>query len=141
MHMTAETNSTPLALIIEDDDKLSIIFTEALRQAGFDTRIICDGAEALAKIQTCQPAVVMLDLHLPHVAGDKILEAIHHAEHLAQTRVIITTADATLAATLRPHCDLVLIKPISFLQLRDLARQMHTAITATADQATRPGNS
>ncbi len=138
--MTAEVDGTPLALIIEDDDKLSIIFTEALRQAGFDTQVIHDGAEALTKLQTCQPAVVILDLHLPHVSGDKILEAIRHTESLAQTRVIITTADATLAEALRQPSDLVLIKPISFLQLRDFAKQMRATITETADQATRPGN-
>jgi len=126
--MTAEKHGEPLALIIEDDDKLSIIFTEALRQAGFDTRVIHDGAEALAKIQTYQPAVIILDLHLPHVSGDVILGAIRHTESLAQTRVIITTADATLAETLRPQSDLVLIKPISYLQLRDLARQMRAVI-------------
>jgi len=52
---------------------------------------------------------------------------------LALTRVIITTADATLAETLRPQCDLVLIKPISYLQLRDVAKEMRAVITATAD--------
>jgi DNA-binding response OmpR family regulator len=127
--MTAETRSEPLALIIEDDDKLSIIFTEALRQAGFDTRVIHDGAEALTTIQACQPAVVILDLHLPHVSGDEILRAIRQTESLAHTQVIITTADAILAETLRPQSDLILIKPISFLQLRDLARQMRVAIS------------
>jgi DNA-binding response OmpR family regulator len=139
--MTGEADRVPLALIIEDDDKLSIIFTEALRQAGFDTRVIHDGAEALTAIQTCQPAVVILDLHLPHVSGDEILRAIRQTDSLAHTRVIITTADATLAETLRPQSDLILIKPISFLQLRDVARQMRAAIPATADQAARPGNS
>lgn len=138
--MTAEMLSEPLALIIEDDDKLSIIYTEALRQAGFDTRVIHDGAEALIKIQTCQPAVIILDLHLPHVSGDKILGVIRQTESLAQTRVIITTADAALAETLRPQSDLVLIKPISILQLRDLAKQLRAAITETADQSTRPRN-
>jgi DNA-binding response OmpR family regulator len=131
--MTVETHNEPLALVIEDDDKLSIIFTEALRQAGFDVRVIHDGAEALATIQTYQPVVVVLDLHLPHVSGDKILEAIRHTDSLAQTRVIITTADAVLAETLRPQCDLVLIKPISYLQLRDLARQMRATLTEIAD--------
>ncbi len=138
--MTAETHGEPLALIIDDDDKLSIMFAEALRQAGFNTQVIHDGAEALAKIQMCQPALIMLDLHLPHVSGDKILGAIRRTESLAQTRVIITTADATLATALRQPSDLVLIKPISILQLRDLAKQLRAAITATADQATRPGN-
>jgi two-component system cell cycle response regulator DivK len=131
--MTTATGNMPPALIIEDDDKLSIIFTEALRQAGFDARVIHDGAEALTAIQTCRPDVVILDLHLPHISGDEILKAIRRTENLALTRVIITTADAVLAETLRPHCDLILIKPISFLQLRDIAKAMRADIIATAD--------
>jgi DNA-binding response OmpR family regulator len=131
--MLAAHHAEPLALIIEDDDKLSIIFTEALHQAGFATRVLHDGAEALSKLLTCQPAVVVLDLHLPHVSGDEILTVIRHTDSLAQTRVIITTADATLAETLRSHSDLVLIKPISYLQLRDLAKQLRAAITPTVD--------
>jgi two-component system cell cycle response regulator DivK len=101
--------------------------------------VIHDGAEALDKIQMRQPALIMLDLHLPHVSGDKILGAIRRTESLAQTRVIITTADATLATVLRQPSDLVLIKPISILQLRDLAKQLRAAIAAAADQSTRPG--
>lgn len=138
--MTTEILGEPLALIIEDDDKLSIIYTEALRQAEFNTLVIYDGAEALARLPTCQPAVIILDLHLPHVSGDKILGVIRQTESLAQTQVIITTADATLAAALRQPSDLVLIKPISFLQLRDLAKQLRAALTETADQSTRPGS-
>jgi DNA-binding response OmpR family regulator len=126
--MLAELHDQPLALIIEDDEKLSIIFTEALRQAGFDTQVLHDGEEALAKLLACQPVVVILDLHLPHVSGDEILTAIRQTDSLAQTRVIITTADATLAETLRPQSDLVLIKPISYLQLRDVAKQLRAAI-------------
>jgi CheY-like chemotaxis protein len=84
--------------------------------------------------------VIILDLHLPHVSGGKILGVIRQTESLAQTQVIITTADATLAAALRQPSDLVLIKPISFLQLRDLAKQLREAITETADQSTRPGS-
>ena len=131
--MTGEADRVPLALIIEDDEKLSIIFTEALRQAGFDPRVIHDGAGAFSAIQANRPAVVILDLHLPHVSGNEILKAIRQTDSLTLTRVIITTADAVLAETLRAQCDLILIKPISYLQLRDLARQMRAAITTAVD--------
>ena len=131
--MTGEADRVHLALIIEDDDKLSVIYAEALRQAGFDPRVIDDGAEALTAIPTYRPAVVILDLHLPHVSGNEILKGIRQTDSLALTRVIITTADAVLAETLRAQCDLILIKPISYLQLRDLARQMRAAIPTTVD--------
>jgi DNA-binding response OmpR family regulator len=71
--MAVETLDEPLAPIIEDGDQLSIIYSEARRQAEFVTRVIHAGAEALAQLPTSQSAVIVLDLHLPHVSSAKIL--------------------------------------------------------------------
>lgn len=112
---------SPLALIIEDDEKLSTIYAAAVKQAGFTTRTIRDGKDAIKELDIFQPRLVILDLHLPHVSGEMILKAIRADQRLSKTKVIITTADAITAQTLEQEGDLVLIKPVSFNQLRDLA--------------------
>jgi CheY-like chemotaxis protein len=117
----------PLALIIEDDDKLSALYAEALRQAQFRTAIVSDGAAALAQVTALAPALIILDLHLPHVSGDEILRKIRQDENLAKLHVIVTTADAA-RATMQDRADLILIKPISVLQLRDLARRIRSTL-------------
>jgi two-component system sensor histidine kinase EvgS len=119
--------SLPLALIIEDDPKLAHIFGEALRAAEFETEIVEDGDSALDRLGVTVPAVVVLDLHLPEVSGETILHQIRADERLAGASVIIATADPHLAETLRNQADLVLIKPISFGQLRDLAKRLRPA--------------
>lgn len=111
----------PFALIIEDDTKSATIFSEALRQAEFETEIILDGYIALERLTATIPAVVLLDLHLPYASGIDILQHIRANQRLAKTRVIIVTADLFQAEALRDEVDLVLLKPISFSQLRDLA--------------------
>jgi DNA-binding response OmpR family regulator len=113
-----------LALIIEDDFDLSIIFEEALKAAEFDTQVIQDGQKALEQLNAVTPDVVVLDLHLPHVAGTDILKQIRTDARLAQVRVIVTTADARLAETLHEQADLVLVKPVNFSQLRDMAKRL-----------------
>lgn len=119
--------SKPLALIIEDDSKLSTIFAEALRKADFDIEVAQDGQIALEQLKITIPAVVVLDLNLPHVSGHDILREIRADERLTNTRVILATADAVRAEGLRADADLVLIKPISFNQLRDLAIRLRPA--------------
>jgi two-component system cell cycle response regulator DivK len=119
--------SNPLALVIEDDEKLGTIFAEALRTSEFETEVIQDGKTALTRLAATVPAVVVLDLHLPHVSGRDILQQIRADERLAGTRVILATADALLAENLRAEADLVLLKPISFGQLRDLAIRLRPA--------------
>lgn len=123
--MTTDISDTkPLALIIEDDRKQATIFNQALRMADFETEIIQDGQAALERLAAIVPALVVLDLHLPYVSGDDILRQIRADERLAETRVILATADPLMAESLEQESDLVLLKPISFGQLRDMATRL-----------------
>ncbi|MFZ6028767.1 MAG: response regulator [Chloroflexota bacterium] len=126
MNETSTTN--PQALVIEDDEKLSVIYTQALKIAGFDTQSIHDGQAAMEALQTARPVLIVLDLHLPHVSGDRILQSVREDENLCDTLVIVTTADPSMADTLQDQADFVFIKPVSFSQLRDLAIRLRQTL-------------
>jgi len=113
------------ALIIEDDEFLSEIFSKALQSAEFETEVIRDGQFAMTRLGETTPDVVVLDLHLPHVSGRDILRHIRSTPHLTATRVMVATADPLMAEFLRDEANLVLIKPISFTQMRELAMRLH----------------
>jgi CheY-like chemotaxis protein len=116
--------SKPLAIIVEDEFDLATIFSEALKAGGFETQVIGDGAEALEKLETVTPDVLILDLHLPHVSGKEILAHIRAAPNLTETKVLVTTADAHMGEMVEEQADLVLLKPISFMQLQILAKRL-----------------
>ncbi len=118
--------NTPLALVIEDDRDLSQIFSQALRSAGFAVETVNTATDAITWLSTSTPQVITLDLHLQQTRGDEILNHIRAEPRLAETNVILTTADAALADELREQADYVLIKPISFTQLRDLSARLKT---------------
>jgi DNA-binding response OmpR family regulator len=115
---------TDFALIIEDDEDLSEIFGQALIAANFSTEIIRDGAVAQQRLKEVIPTVVILDMHLPNVAGDTLLAQIRADARLAKTNVVVTTADALMGDMMRDTADFVLIKPITFTQLRDLTSRL-----------------
>ncbi len=116
--------SKPLAIIIEDDPDLSEIFSVSLRSGGFDTEMIRDGQAAVERLAGAPPSIIVLDLHLPRVDGATILGKIRADERFAKTAVIVASADAQVADSLRSKADLVLLKPVSVDQLRDLAKRM-----------------
>lgn len=118
--------SAPQALVIEDDRDLSLIFSQALRAAGFEVGTVGTNNEALTRLADFTPQLVTLDLHLQQAKGAEILRFIRSEPRLAQTNVVLTTADSALAETLQDQADYVLIKPISFTQLRDLAARLKT---------------
>ncbi|GIK38749.1 MAG: hypothetical protein BroJett011_25820 [Chloroflexota bacterium] len=114
----------PMALVIEDDPKLAFIFAEALRSAEFETEILPDGRAGRDRLVDITPAVVVLDLHLPYLSGRELLYHIRADQRFVETRVILATADSVLAESLQEEADLVLLKPISPIQLRDLAKRL-----------------
>jgi CheY-like chemotaxis protein len=116
--------SSSLALIIEDHVDSAIIFSEALKRAGFETETIRTGDVALTRLSDVEPAVVLLDLSLPRVSGTEILQRIRSDPRLAKTRVVVATAHPELADTIKDQADLVLIKPVTFSQVRKLAEQL-----------------
>lgn len=120
----------PLALIVEDEYDISIIFAKALREAGFETDIVRSGKTALTWLSSTTPDIVVLDLHLPKVAGTEILEHIRADPRLEKVAVIVATAYPHMAESLHDVADWIFFKPVSFNQLRDLAMRLGTSLPA-----------
>ena len=113
----------PLAFVVEDDPQLSQIFMLTLNEL-YATEAITDGAQALVRLSEVVPQLVVLDINLPGASGMQILHSIRADSRLDSTRVILATAESHMANDLREKADIVLLKPISIAQLRDLARRL-----------------
>lgn len=111
-------------LVIEDDMDLAIIFSEALQAAGFEVETARDGKTARQYLTATAPKVIVLDLHLPLIDGNTLFEEIRSDPRFEKTIVVIATADARLAEGYHDRADFVLVKPISFTQLRDLTQRL-----------------
>jgi DNA-binding response OmpR family regulator len=113
----------PLVFIVEDDPQLSKIFSLTLSEA-FETESITDGNQALIRLSEIVPHLVVLDINLPGASGVEILHVIRADSRFAATRVILATADSRQADELQDKADIVLLKPISIAQLRELANRL-----------------
>ena len=115
----------PLALIIEDDPLLNEIIALTL-QADFEIQSCSDGTNAWNRLLEITPHIVVLDLNLPGMPGKEILAKLRADDRFSQTRVILATADERQAETLTDTADIVLLKPVSPAQLRELANRIKT---------------
>jgi CheY-like chemotaxis protein len=115
-----------LALIIEDDEDLANIFAEALRSVGFTVEHATDGKKAQERLLNgAPPYLILLDMHLPHISGGQLLtDILKKDSRFEKTTIIITTADARMGEAYGSMVDFVMIKPISFVQLRDLTARL-----------------
>jgi CheY-like chemotaxis protein len=71
-----------------------------------------DGEESLELARRVRPDVVILDMMMPRRTGLEVLNALRQEEELADTRVIVLTAQpATREQALRAGADIVMVKP------------------------------
>jgi DNA-binding response OmpR family regulator len=112
-----------LALVVEDEFDLSVIYEKAVAQAGFETEVIRSGDMALTWLSSAKPDLVVLDLNLPRVPGTEILHHIRNDPRLKKTRVVVITAYPDLAKNVRGEADQVLLKPITYGQLLEAAKR------------------
>lgn len=83
-------------LVIDDNLANTSLLEQILRRAGYTSVTVCNDSREVARLLDMQtPDLILLDLHMPHVDGFKILElAQYHAEGRFLP-VIVLTADTT----------------------------------------------
>lgn len=110
-----------LVFIVEDDPHLNQIFSITLK-TDFEIHSLIDGSQAIEELAKSSPDLVVLDMNLPGASGRDVLAYIRsEKKRFSHTRVILATADALQADLLQHDADLVLLKPVSPAQLRELA--------------------
>ena len=111
----------PIAIVIDDNEDLNAIFSSALEHAGYTVHSVYNGSTIEQLLNDILPTIITLDLHMPGISGEKVLEYIRSQPRLDKVRVIVTTADPRAADAMRIQPELVLLKPISYSQLSQLA--------------------
>lgn len=107
-------------MIVEDDADIASMVKHALRP--FECEIITarDGAEAEKMLDEHQPQLVILDLNLPFIPGDQLLQQIRTTPHLQNTRVIVVTVyGRDKLPALAEEADYFFQKPYPLQDFRD----------------------
>jgi DNA-binding response OmpR family regulator len=76
-------------LIVEDDKFLRLLLERKLKNENFEVVAAEDGEEALEKIVTEKPDLILLDIILPKKSGFAVLEEINKDENLKRIPVFI----------------------------------------------------
>ena len=114
----------PFALLIEDDRDIAALFRHVLDMAGYHSESVYDGLEAMKRLETTLPDVVLLDLQLPGMSGVDILNKMRADERMKTIPVVVVTAYAYYAKSLPVEPDLFLLKPVDIHDLSNLIQRL-----------------
>ncbi|HTE22594.1 MAG TPA: response regulator [Candidatus Limnocylindria bacterium] len=77
--------------IIEDDFTIAAMYEFKLRNSGFHVALAPDGLAGWTLAESYLPDLILLDLMMPNMRGDELLERLRKTDWGAKIRVIILT--------------------------------------------------
>ncbi len=121
-------------LLVEDNPTDIFVIREVIKEVGLNLqlRIAGNGQDALIYLQelakveesSC-PALVLLDLNLPKVAGIEVLRQLRHSSRCSRTPVIIvssSTAETDRVAAEQLGTEVYFQKPKNLTEYMELAQ-------------------
>lgn len=105
-------------LVVDDEVAITELIAEALREEGYTVQVAHDGASALLGILACPPTLIILDIAMPVMTGDKLLSYLR-GNHFSDLPVIVLSAGMHPERMLAQGATAVLAKPFELDALLD----------------------
>jgi len=97
-----ELNKESLIILIDDDDRFSLILSNILRDKGFKVMRASDGEKGMALLSELEvsPDLVICDIHMPVMDGPTFLKALRKSGYEVPTLMLTSDDDKLLEAEL-----------------------------------------
>jgi two-component system OmpR family response regulator len=86
--------AAPRLLVVDDEENIRFLLDVALRHLGFDVELATTGREAIDKVASTKPDLVVLDVMLPDLDGFEVCRRLR-AEGSRTPVLFLTARDAT----------------------------------------------
>jgi len=88
-----QSEITQKILIVDDDPQISMLMTAILKSAGFEICVATSGSEALRKIDSEKPHLVLLDINMPGLSGLETLKIVRKKEDYTSVVLVSGNSD------------------------------------------------
>ncbi|HEX3854228.1 MAG TPA: histidine kinase dimerization/phospho-acceptor domain-containing protein, partial [Polyangiaceae bacterium] len=124
----------PLILVVEDNPDMNRFVTLSL-SGEFQVAAVSDGRQALARLETLTPDLIVTDFMMPHMSGEEFVHALRSNSEHRDIPVLVLTARDDIELRVRVLSDGVqdwLTKPFTVKELIARARNLISARRARA---------
>jgi two-component system response regulator RegX3 len=126
------TTTTPMVLVVEDEEAFIDALSVGLRREGFAVEIARDGAEALDRFDDVQPDLVLLDVMLPRLSGIDVCRDLRSRSQVPIIMVTAKSAEIDTVVGLEVGADDYVTKPY---RLRELVARIRAVLRRRSARA------
>jgi CheY-like chemotaxis protein len=120
-------------LIVDDDRELRHIYRAILERSGYTIYDAANGAEALKFLMNQTPDVIVMDMLMPMLGGEAVMQRIRQMPGLSQVKIVVLTAYPRFRESAAFfQADQFLVKPI---RPDDLLQAIATVLKADDEEA------
>lgn len=131
--------SAPSVLVVDDDPEIVVMLSARLETRGYQVLTAADGLEALAEAKRSRPALIVLDVMMPHKTGWEVARALKQDPVTEHIKIIMLTAIGRQMNEMTSPiygADAYFDKPFDFAALEaSIAELIGTAAGATPGRA------
>ncbi len=81
----------PRVLVVDDDERNVILLTLKMEREGYDVESVSNGVEALERVRTFNPDLILMDVMMPKMNGYEVLKVLKDDEKTRYIPVIMLT--------------------------------------------------
>ena len=122
----------PKKILAVDDERHIVRLVQVnLERAGYQVVTAYDGKEALEKVESEQPDLVVLDVMMPYMDGFEVLKTLRKNQPTRELPVIMLTAKAQDADVFRgwqSGVDCYLTKPFNPMELISFVKRIFNSL-------------
>lgn len=121
----------PMILVVEDDDAVAMMIQDYLHGHDYRTERAADGRQAVDRVKTLRPDLIVMDLMMPRLTGGEAATALRRDPMTEKIPIVAISAvaDVTSIAEMLP-LDEILEKPFD---LDDLIVAIERLLAVTPD--------
>lgn len=83
-------------LVVDDSPQKRELLSRKLKKVGHTVHVVEDGMKALEYLREATPDIILLDLFMPEMNGDKVLQVIKQNERLKEIPVLVISSSSDM---------------------------------------------
>jgi DNA-binding response OmpR family regulator len=123
-------------LIADDEPNIVTALEFLLKRSGYDVRVVTNGVDALALVESYLPDVVLLDIMMPVKSGYEVCQRMRERPEWRHIKIVMLSAkgrEAEVSKGMSLGADLYITKPFSTQELINAINAFFDPDTASRD--------